>query len=248
MKRQIGRTISRIFALGNAGRLFQRGDLRILMYHAVGTAIPEDTQGRYTITPQAFSQQMTQLAGMNYGLVSLGAELPKNGIAVSFDDGYKDNLVAAYPILKALGIPFTIFVSACNLDSTSDIFLTRSDLQFLAKDPLVTIGAHGLSHTPLRQLRDADLARELIDSRSIIEDVIDKPVHGMSYPHGDYDQRIIEAVMQAGYLWAACSTFGCNTTTQNRFLLRRTDIWSYDSMRDFECKLAGGWDWLKFAQ
>lgn len=218
--------------------------LRILMYHAIGTPIPEDSQGRYNLDPSAFERQMQILKASGRTLAALREALPTTGVAVTFDDGYRDNLERAYPVLKAHGIPFTVFVTARNLDAPDDIYLRREELRALAQDPLATIGAHGFTHKPLTHLDDVELAKELCESRAALEAVIGRSVYGMSYPHGAFDARVVAAAAAAGYRWAASSRFGINPTLEQTYALRRTDIWAHDSDSDFKAKLAGRWDWL----
>src|SRR6185503_8348964 len=88
----------------------------ILLYHRVA----EDARDpfRLCVTPNEFDQQMRHLAGV-YRVLTLAelqtgvdiADRPEPGVAVTFDDGYVDNLTTASPILLAHGIPATFFVT-----------------------------------------------------------------------------------------------------------------------------------------
>ena len=49
-------------------------------------------------------------------------ELPSNAVAITFDDGYRDNYEYAFPILKRLGLPATIFVTTGPLDSQDPLW------------------------------------------------------------------------------------------------------------------------------
>ena len=217
---------------------------RVLMYHAIGSRIPSDVQGRYSLPSERFYEHMQCLGASGYPIVPFGASGAEATVAVTFDDGYRDNYHTAYPILADLNIPFTIFVTADFVRVGAPLYLQPEELRALASNPLVTIGAHGSSHIPFSHLDSQVLRHELADSRQALEDIIGRSVDTMSYPHGAVNERIRGLVEEAGFRLAACSRFGCNTLTADPLQLNRTDIWSSDSVRDFERKLAGAWDWL----
>jgi peptidoglycan/xylan/chitin deacetylase (PgdA/CDA1 family) len=94
--------------------------LRVLTYHQV--AEPQDLQmmdpRMISATPRVFDQQMRYLA-KHYQVVSLeavleaaekGTCLPKRAVLITFDDAYFDFTMYAWPILKRLRLPATIFV------------------------------------------------------------------------------------------------------------------------------------------
>jgi len=66
----------------------------------------------------------------------------------------------------------------------------------LAIDPLCTIGAHTVSHSYLSALTDEEIRKELSDCKKIIEEKINKPVKHFSYPYGEWNNKIVDLVMQ----------------------------------------------------
>jgi peptidoglycan/xylan/chitin deacetylase (PgdA/CDA1 family) len=101
-----------------------------------------------------------------------------------------------------------------------------------------------VSHARLVECPDATLRNELADSRSYLEDLLQRPVTTLSYPHGAADRRVRDAAEAAGYELAACSRFGTNRGDRDPLLLLRTDIWSVDGLDVFRSKVAGNWDWM----
>ena len=107
--RALGETVSGIGALdGAADRT-----LRILMYHKVNDLWPNPT----TVPTWVFEEQMGLLAELGYTPVSFeavrdhyvhGAPLPAGAVLITFDDGYRDNLLEAAPVLAEFEIPATI--------------------------------------------------------------------------------------------------------------------------------------------
>jgi peptidoglycan/xylan/chitin deacetylase (PgdA/CDA1 family) len=164
-------------------------------------------------------------------------------IAITFDDGYKDNLYIAAPILLKYSVPFAFFVTAKFIQANSDIYLSKKELSEISVLPGVTIGSHGMTHRRLTQLDDGDLRAELVESRSRIEDMIGMKVDTLSYPHGKLDKRVRDIAFESGYRLGARSRFGINGVDSDPMVLNRTEIWATDSECVFQQKCAGFWDW-----
>ena len=219
---------------------------RILMYHAVGSEVPGDIRSMYSMTPERFKEQMQIFSEFASGRVTRLGEMSEQGVAITFDDGYRDTLEVAAPILTDLKIPFTVFVTPGFVLSGQPIYLSVAGLRELAAVPGVSIGAHGYSHCRLTECNTHQLQEELTNSRKWLEDILGRPVTIMSYPYGAVDKHIRDAAAAAGYLLAASSKFGTNMSGYDPLWLARTDIWAQDDRRAFRAKLAGGWDWLKW--
>ncbi len=227
-------------------QFFRKKGQRILLYHSVGSVIPHDTYG-ISISPELFRSQLDFVTG-NCEVVPLGRTVRDNDVVITFDDGYVDNLYVAAEELRKRNMPFTVFVTASYIQNGSKIYLSSEDLKELASLEGVTIGSHGMSHTPLAECDDATLRKELYESRSYLEDVIGKPVTFISYPHGSVDRRVREAVRKVGYEIGASSYFGCNGTDHDPLMLYRTEVLASDVLSLFHLKLAGAYDWYQWRQ
>jgi len=223
--------------------------LRILLYHAVGTRLRHDPYG-ISISTELFERHMALLAGIKdirpVGLLDWRPASQGLHVAVTFDDGYKDNLNRAAPILQRYGIPFTVFATSAYLQSGSDEYLTPAELRDLAELPGVSIGSHGTTHRPLSLCDDAALQSELNGSRCYLEDLLGRPVVMIAYPHGSTDVRVAQAARRAGYTLGVCSRFGLNDGSRHPLHLRRTEVVAFDSERVFRQKLNGAWDWYRW--
>src|SRR6266511_387797 len=58
------------------------------------------------------------------------SRVPKNALAVTFDDGYRDNFTHAAPILKRLGLPATIFLVTGHIDTPRTLWFDRLAMAF----------------------------------------------------------------------------------------------------------------------
>jgi peptidoglycan/xylan/chitin deacetylase (PgdA/CDA1 family) len=91
------------------------GNVQILVYHRVN----DDSDAFFPGTPiEVFKNQMEYLAE-NFNICSLDSavekmvskDVPDNTVVITFDDGYRDNYLNAFPTLKNLSIPATIFLA-----------------------------------------------------------------------------------------------------------------------------------------
>ena len=105
----------------------------------------------------------------------------------------------------------------------SEPLLNKTELREL--DTLgVEIAAHSMSHAHLTTLSDAALRRELVDAKHLLEDLLGKAVPGFSYPYGEWDERVREAVIAAGYQYAAITTRGAVGDSGDVFTTPRVNI------------------------
>jgi peptidoglycan/xylan/chitin deacetylase (PgdA/CDA1 family) len=231
--------------------------IRILLYHSIGTNLPHDTYGM-GISIESFKEQIRIISkDKRTGVIplrfsedhlSFAENSDKVKLAITFDDGYRDNLYTAAPVLLEWGVPFTVFVTSSFLQNNSSVYLSKEDLRELSDMPGVTIGSHGMTHCRLTKLNDRDLVCELLESRSRIEDIIGKKVDMLSYPHGKIDRRVTDAAVESGYRLGLGSRFGINLENTDPMFLRRTEIWDGDSEDVFRRKYSGAWDWYGYYQ
>lgn len=82
----------------------------------------------------------------------------------------------------------------------------------LGRDELVGVYAdfeianHSLTHPYLPDLAPTDLAREIRDSRSILQDWFQQPIQGFCYPFGAFNAEVTKAVHNAGHVYARTVT------------------------------------------
>jgi peptidoglycan/xylan/chitin deacetylase (PgdA/CDA1 family) len=156
----------------------------ILLFHHI-TDIPRIFNSGCLLSSLKFTDLIYKFT--RFGTIYEVLKTPwKRKIAISFDDGLEDIYTIAYPILKERRIPFTIFVITDFLDSPG--YITAEQLKILAKDSLVTIGSHGITHKNLPDLSIEQQKSEIYDSKKILEGIINKNVDLFAYSHGLFDK------------------------------------------------------------
>jgi peptidoglycan/xylan/chitin deacetylase (PgdA/CDA1 family) len=218
------------------------------MFHAVGSHAYGDSRRLFTLSTEQFEKNIKLLVAFGeINVVSLDETAiadDRRNIAITFDDGYKDNLEIAAPLLGDLGLPFTVFVTTEFVRKSKAGFLAPADLRALVSIPQVKIGSHGASHLDLTTCDDSILIKELRGSKDYLEDTIGQSIDTLSYPYGKVNERVRQTAISIGYKLGACSRGGLNNSTVDRMLLRRTEISSIDNEKIFMQKLRGNWDWL----
>lgn len=220
----------------------------VLAYHALSDAWDAVT----TVTPASFRAQIERLLEAGYVGATFAdavtAPTAHKVLAVTFDDAHRSVLTVAFPILRELGLPATVFAptdyvgagkptgwEGFERDATGPhahelVCLDWDELRTLA-DAGWEVGSHTCSHPRLTRLDDRALADELQRSRAIIEERLGRPCPSLAYPYSDHDQRVVAATAAAGYRLAATIPVGGARPLPLRW--PRVGVFRTDSMRRF---------------
>jgi peptidoglycan/xylan/chitin deacetylase (PgdA/CDA1 family) len=106
--------------------------------------------------------------------------------------------------------------------------MTAVELKILAADGMVNIGSHTVSHPILTSLSKTQQCAELIRSKQTLEDILEKPLTTLSYPHGMNNAELQRLVEDCGYQLACSSQNGIVHRNQNRFALPRFWVRDWD--------------------
>lgn len=264
----------------------------IFVLHRVAPAGAQVMDPDMTITVDVLDAALRLVRAEGYDLVGLDdvpARLRRSRgprfAVFTFDDGYRDNLTMALPILRAHRVPFCLYVTTGLIDrafaywwgalarliearpeidlrglgepdtlpigawaekqaayariqawvhedlerrgpavlqwcerlgvdaarALDEDALSWDEIRSLARDPLVTIGAHTVSHPQLAHLDDDAARRELVESRARIEVQIGRRVHHLAYPYGGpgaCGPREFRLAAEAGYTTATTTRQG----------------------------------------
>ncbi|HEY6029081.1 MAG TPA: polysaccharide deacetylase family protein [Gaiellaceae bacterium] len=247
-------------ALGVDGH--DRRALRVLMYHKVND-IPDNPT---TVPVALFDEQMAHLRELGYTVVGLddvlafyreGTPLPPGATLITFDDGYRDVLENALPVLQKHGYPAVLFVPIAYMQDNTPLPHERLLAARGIRNPTVgwkelheldrggvRIESHGIAHKPLAEIELDEAVREITISKLRLEDKLGRDVRSFAYVKGSeahFRPVHVSLVQQAGYEVAFTSVSGANGSDADPLRLRRYNIEPY-SERTFELVLAGACD------
>jgi len=238
--------------------------IAIISYHSIS-----HDSNRYIITPETFTSQM-EFIRENYQIIRLNrirdaffdGEKDATKIIITFDDGFKNFFEFAYPTLKKLSIPSTIFIptgfiGSSNLWDMHKNFYTKinimnsKQLLALSQECLVDFGSHTVSHLSMRNLCAEKMMREAVDSKKKLEDLFGFGINMFAYPYGQLDDisgETTRTLLDAGYEIAVTSRWGTLQSLNGMLKLKRIFFKEKDSYDDLRTKIEGQYDWFAFKE
>ena len=219
----------------------------VLMYHRIGRlpTVPTPTSTKLTVQPAVFTAQMEWLARHRFHAVTVrqlydalehGKPLPSRSVLITFDDGYRDVLFNAAPVLHRLGMPAVAFVITDRIGGPDPSFLNWQDLRDLEQDGF-TIGSHTVHHLRLPGLSISQAFGELDASRATLQRHLGKGIDWFAYPDGATSAAVVRLVHRAGYRLAFTTRTGFTQYAREPFLLHRDEIPRSDGLAGFAALL-----------
>ncbi|GEM_PF-1450251 len=201
------------------------------------------------VTAENFEEQMKFLAG-NYKVVrfsDFAERIEKkqayedNAVIITFDGADETIYKFAYPVLKKYNLPATLFlhINSLRLDRTA---MKWDTIKLLHEEGLMEIESHSISHPHLnRKLNgeteeayEARIRKELVDSKKIIEDKLNKQILYFAYPYGGYNATVIRLLKESGYKASVTVQWDKNTVFSNPFALKRRGVFNNYTLTKFK--------------
>jgi poly-beta-1,6-N-acetyl-D-glucosamine N-deacetylase len=198
----------------------------ILMYHRFG----EDDLPSTSVRLEQFEAHLAELTSGRYRVLPLaeivarldgGEPLPERAVAITIDDAALSVYREAWPRLKALGLPFTLFVSTEPLDLGLPGYMSWAQLREIAADPLVTVGNHGHTHAHMAWLDSAEQRGEIARAAGRLAEELGAAPALFAYPYGEMSSALRQTVAEAGFAAAFGQHSGAAGAASDRFALPR---------------------------
>ncbi len=239
-----------------SGRRF----MSAVLFHRVTDEIPPDG---LTVTTAWFRDfcglmrdrfNVVPLAEL-YQILMTGATPALRTVAITFDDCYRDNLFAAR-VLAEHKLPATFFIPTKYV-GTDHVFdwdiglktmanLTWADVQEMQQLGH-EIGSHSVSHPDMGVLSLSEARCELAESKSTLEDLLQRPVRWFAFPYGGRANCPVEQLALArevGYEACFSAFRGFIEPGQRGQILPRESMPYFQTMTHLELHLSGCLDWV----
>ena len=216
----------------------------VLMYHRISDLTPQEARSPLmrdlTVAPRDFEQQVKYLVEHGFtflrtrdieAALRAHAPLPEKAVALTMDDGYKDNFEQAFPILRRYGVPATIFLVTNTVNTPGH--LSWDEVHAMQRVQM-GYGSHTVHHYDLTDLPPAQLDFELRESKRVLETRLAEPITGLAYPSGQYNPLVAARTEAAGYRAGWKKGGGPVQPGQNLFLLPRVRVRGDTTIDEFK--------------
>lgn len=232
---------------------------RILMYHMVREPLTGGRFNKMRVPPEMFRRQIEWLhhQGWTFCFLSEILGTPSNAakrVVLTFDDGYRDNLLHALPVLREFQAKATLFpvvhrepgydwsthkkASHAGGELGGEPKLSDAEIATMLESDLIELGGHSVMHANLPALGDDEAWNEIHGCKAALESAFGVPVPTFCYPFGLFGPREIELTRKAGFIGAVTTEQGIGGT--DPFALPRVKVSGTEGLFAFRLRIRTG--------
>ena len=172
-----------------------------MVYHHIDRASADrEFPSMNTVSADIFRKQMEYLKKSDYKVITLdelvsgiklGESFSKKSVVITFDDGYEDNYIHAFPILKGLQLPATVFLISDTIGQKG--YLNLQQIEEMRQHG-ISFGSHSRRHAFLPGVSKEQQINEIVESKRILEIKLKQPINYFTYPSGGFSDAIKDIV------------------------------------------------------
>jgi peptidoglycan/xylan/chitin deacetylase (PgdA/CDA1 family) len=187
----------------------------ILLYHRLGPTLADDM----TVTTPVVESQLKLIQERGDHVIPLRTLLeaynepeappPEHAVVIVADDGHRSVYTDLFPLIKRYKIPITLFIYPSAISNAS-YAMTWQQLAEMKDSGLVDIQSHTFWHPNFKidkkRLTPAAYEKfvqtQLVQSKAVLDQKLGLKVDLLAWPFGIYDDELIKAAQDAGYVAA----------------------------------------------
>lgn len=233
---------------------------RILMYHMVREPVERGRFNKMRVSPDLFRRQVEWLARDGWTfcflseLIAETAPAKEKRVALTFDDGFRDNLTNALPVLREFNAKATLFpvvnrapgfdwstqkkASHAGGELGREPKLSDEEIRAMLASGLIELGGHSVNHANLPAIPEEEAWREISGCKASLEETFGIEVKTFCYPFGLLGEREVALAQRAGFVGAVTTREGVGG--DDPFRLPRVKISGKEGMFAFRLRIRTG--------
>jgi peptidoglycan/xylan/chitin deacetylase (PgdA/CDA1 family) len=160
-----------------------------------------------------------KLLQLTEGRTGTSVDEEKCDFVITFDDGYKSDIIIALPLLQKYKAKAVFFISVENIGLSG--FMNWNDVKLIHESGM-EIGSHSLSHPNFKLLSSEEIEFELRESKRRIEKEINCEIKSFAFPYGAYSNYSVHLAKKIGFDYIYCSDHGLNVSGNKKLLYRNS--------------------------
>ena len=221
----------------------------VFVYHRFGESKYPSTN----IKLEQFQEQLDYLESNNYNVVKLSTiiehikakkPLPPKSVALTMDDAYYSVYTNAYPMLKAKGYPFSVFVNTNPIDNGSKNYVTWDQMREMQKNGGEFFN-HSLRHDYLLTMQDETqeqakerITKDILQAQKRLDSELgESNLKVLAYPFGEYDLQTKEILRSLEFIGVAQNSGPMGLSSDPQALTRFPMAELFAKMAGFKTKL-----------
>jgi len=203
------------------------------MYHYISKPAEDDPARKtLSVSKEKFEEQLKEIKDLGYKTISLydlnealkgNKEIDKKSIVLTFDDGYIDNYINAYPLLKKYKMTGTFFIVPGFIEDKSEIYMSWDNAKEMHKNNM-DMEVHTMKHVDIRSLNYAGMQYQINNARTLIKEKLNKDAKMFAYPYGFHNYNNINFLTNNDYNISVTTVNGTYHTLKTRQQLPRIRI------------------------
>ena len=231
---------------------------RIIMYHMITNQLPQTKKSGLRVSPEMFESHLQYFTDNNWKFIKMSQiydyKDSEKVVAITFDDGYLDNYINAFPLLKKYNACATLYLVIDRHDNDWSIKknikhntgalvkegkLSDTQIHEMIHSDIFELGGHTISHPYLPNLSNREKEREINDCKEMLEDIFRTKVSSFAYPFGIYSKADVDIVKKSKYESSVTTNEGV-ANNNDSFELKRIKASGKDSLYLFKLRVMKG--------